>query len=290
MNPKWFKAFYFIFSSENSATSFACLYLVHYNYYMKHGIHFIEDFEGLGKADVHIHTNHSDAKPSVQEVLDYIQNHTDLDVIAISDHDTLDGYFEAQKIMAVGNYRFELIPAEEITSKQGHMLALFIKEPIKPGLDAMEVANEVHRQGGLVVAAHPFIKTRWNNQDWPMMNGVGYATLRRLGHNFDGIEVINATPTLGDENFRASMINKMLHQAEMGDSDAHILAAIGKGYTLFEGKTAKDFKKAIVQHQTRAMSNKWTILALWKYAFFFFPRGLRIVWNTIIHGRTKLPE
>lgn len=257
---------------------------------MKKGIHSIEDLEGLGKADVHIHTNHSDAKPSVKEVLEYVEHQTDLDVVAISDHDTMDGYFEAQKIMAETSYRFELIAGEEVTSKQGHMLALFIKEPIKAGLDAMAVADEVHRQGGLVVAAHPFEKTRWNNQNEPMMNGVGYKTLRRLGHNFDGIEIINATPTLGDENFRALMINKMLHQSEMGDSDAHIVEAIGKGYTLFEGKTAHDLKKAIVQHQTRAMSNKWTILALWKYAYFFFPRGMRIVWNTVVHGKTKLPE
>lgn len=256
----------------------------------KKGIHFIEEFEGLGKADVHIHTHYSDGKPTVQEVLDYAQNHTDLDVIAISDHDRMDGYFEAQEIMANSDYRFELIPAEEITSKQGHILALFIEEPVKPGLDALDTVREIHRQKGLAVACHPFIKTRMNNKNLPIMNGVGYKTLRRVGHEFDGIEVINATPTLGDENYRAVLINKMLMQAELGDSDAHIVEAIGKGYTLFEGKSAADFKKAIVQHQTRAMSSKWTILALWKYAYFFFPHGLRIVWNTILHGRTRMPE
>ena len=256
----------------------------------KKGIHLIEDFSGLGKADVHIHTNHSDGKPTVLQVLEYAENRTDLDVIAIADHDTMDGYFEAKDLMKNKEYRFELIPAEEITSSQGHILGLFLKEPIKGGMDAKDIVKEIHTQGGLVVACHPFEKTRWNNQDRPMMNGVGYRTLREIGHGFDGIEVINATPTLGDENYRAAMINKLLMQSEMGDSDAHIVEAIGKGYTLFEGKTAKHFKKAIVQHQTRAMSNKWTVLALVKYAYFFMPHALRILWNTILHGKTKLPK
>jgi len=254
------------------------------------GIRKIEDLQKLSQADVHIHTNYSDGRPTVQQVLDYVQNHTDMDVVAIADHDTMDGFFEAKKLMQGGNYHFELIPAEEITSTAGHILGLFLKEPIKPGMSAQETVNEIHHQKGLAVAAHPFERTRWNNRDRPMMNGVGYRTLREIGHGFDGIEVVNGTPTLGDENFRASLINKLLHQAEMGDSDAHIVEAIGKGYTLFEGKTARDFKKAIVQHQTRAMHEKWTILALIKYTFFFVPMGLRILWNTILHGRTKLPE
>ena len=256
----------------------------------KKGIHLIEDFSGLGKADVHIHTNHSDGKPTVLQVLEYVENRTDLDVIAIADHDTMDGYFEARELMKAKKYRFELVSAEEITSLQGHILGLFLKEPIKGGMQAGDTVKEIHDQGGLAVACHPFEKTRWNNQDRPMMNGVGYRTLRDIGDGFDGIEVINATPTLGDENYRAAMINKLLMQSEMGDSDAHIVEAIGKGYTLFEGKTAIDFKKAIVQHQTRAMSSKWTVLVLVKYAYFFMPHALRILWNTILHGKTKSPE
>lgn len=256
----------------------------------KRGIRKIEDLTRLGTADVHIHTNHSDGRPTVKEVLDYVQNRTDLDVVAIADHDTMAGYFEAQKLMQEGGYRFELIGAEEVSSSAGHILALFIKEPIKPGLSAAETVAAIHRQKGLAVAAHPFERTRWQNQGQPMMNGVGYQTLRQIGQGFDGIEVINATPTLGDENLRASLINKLLRQSEMGDSDAHIIEAIGKGYTLFEGKSANDLKKAIVLHQTRAMHHQWTILALAKYTFFFIPIGLRIFWNTLLHGRTKQME
>ena len=254
----------------------------------KHGVHKIEDFQHLGKADYHIHTNYSDGKPTVQEVLDYVQNHTDLDVIAISDHDTLDSALEAKKLVSEGNYRFELIIGEEITAKEGHIVGLFLKEVIPAGLSALDTIRAIKSQGGLAIAAHPFEQTSLNNADRPIMNGVGFSTLLKIGDKFDGIEVVNATPTLSDENIRASFINKtLILQAETGGSDAHILEAIGMGYTLFEGKSASDFKKAIRTHQTRAMYAKWTILALIKYAYFFLPIGARMVWNTLLHGKVK---
>ena len=63
----------------------------------------------LGKADLHIHSHYSDAEMSVKEILDYIQEKTDLDVIAICDHDTMKGAYEAVTLMENGSYRFELI-------------------------------------------------------------------------------------------------------------------------------------------------------------------------------------
>jgi len=74
--------------------------------------------------DLHIHTNFSDGLFSVREVLDLVSERK-LDVIAITDHDTLDGYHEAEKI--INNYNFKLLPAVEIsTNYQGydiHILA-----------------------------------------------------------------------------------------------------------------------------------------------------------------------
>ncbi len=259
------------------------------------GLKKIEELRGLGKADYHIHTNYSDGRPTVQEVLDHVQEHTDLDVIAIADHDTMKGAFEAQTLMQKGSYRFEFILAEEVTAKEGHILGLFLKEEIPAGLTTQEVIKRIHSQGGLAIAVHPFEQSSWNNAERPVMNGVGFMTLFKIGNQFDGMEIVNATPFLADENLRASLVNKtFIFQAETGGSDAHIVEAIGMGYTLFESasgrKTAKDFRWAIHHHQTRAMYAKWTLLALIKYGFFFFPMGLRMLINTIVHGKKKYPE
>ena len=102
----------------------------------KHGLKKIEDFRHLGKADLHIHSNFSDGKPSVQEILDYTQNYTDLNIIAITDHDTIAGALEAHKLMLQKYYRFELIIGEEVTAEEGHILGLFLTEAIEPGLTA----------------------------------------------------------------------------------------------------------------------------------------------------------
>ena len=250
----------------------------------KQGLKKIEEIIQLSKADLHIHSNYSDGAPSVEEILDYVEHYTDLDVIAITDHDTLEGSLKAQTLTKEKNYRFELIVGEEISSQQGHILGLFLKEKIEPGLSAHEVLLQIKKQGGIAIASHPFVRTKWKNPLIIIMNGVGLATLINERTLFDAVEIVNATPTLGEENIRADFINKtVLFRGETGSSDAHILAAIGKGYTLFEGKTAGDLHYALKHHQTKAMFSKWTLLALFKYIYFFIPLGLRIGFYTFMH-------
>ncbi|MCX6808093.1 MAG: phosphotransferase [Candidatus Berkelbacteria bacterium] len=260
---------------------------------MEHkGIHKLQDIAHLSKADIHIHTCYSDGRPDVEAVLDYVQNKTDLDIIAIADHDTMEGAFLAQEMMKTKNYRFELVLAEEITSKEGHILGLFLKEPIPPGLEVHTVIKRIKEQGGVAIAAHPFMHTRWRNPKIIMMDGIGFVALMREKDHLDGVEIVNATPTLGEENLQAAFVNRtLMFKAETGASDAHILEAIGKGYTLFEGKTAADLRHALIHHQTQAMYAKWTFFALLRYLFFFIPKGVRMVWYTLTHGRLdKRPE
>lgn len=255
---------------------------------MKHGLKKIEDLAHLGKADLHMHSNHSDGRPTVQEILDYVENKTDLDVISISDHDTMDGVFEAEKLMGQKKYRFDLIPGEEVSSKEGHILGLFLEEKIRSGMSAHNTLKEIRRQGGIGIAAHPFEHLRYREPNGLTMDGVGLLTLIKEKKLFHGIEIVNATPTLGEENYRAGFINRtLLFKAETGSSDAHIVEAIGKGYTLFEGKSAADLRHALSHHQTQAMYARWTFFALFKYLFFFIPIGIRMFFFTLWHGKSE---
>src|SRR5512145_2424585 len=111
--------------------------------------------ERLGKADLHVHTSYSDGMAGAREVLDYVEAHTDLDVLAVTDHDDVRGGLLAREIWARGNYRFELVVGAELTTIEGHLLALFVEEPL-PNLCRVEKALEaIHKQGGLAVAPHP---------------------------------------------------------------------------------------------------------------------------------------
>jgi predicted metal-dependent phosphoesterase TrpH len=242
----------------------------------------------LSKADMHIHSNYSDGKPTIAEILDYVESNTDLDVIAISDHDTIDGALEAQEIAKTREFRFEIVVGEEISTTKGHILALFLKTAVKPNMGVKETLVEIHQQKGIAIAPHPFEHTRMKNPNMAVMNGIGLKELIASTKHLDAVEIANGTPTLDDENLRAKLVNStILFCGETGSSDAHILDAIGKGYTLFEGKSSHDLKKALLSHQTKAMVSRWTFFGLLKYLFFFVPIGFRLAFYTLTHGLAK---
>lgn len=253
---------------------------------VKEGLH--KQLPHLSKADLHIHSNYSDAYASIEEILEYVENETDLAVIAITDHDKIEGALKAEELVKNGNYRFKVIIGEEVSSKEGHIVGLFLSKRIPPKLSAHETIERIHKQGGLAVSVHPLYHSRMNNNKTVWADGVGTITLLAEKDNFDAIETVNATPTYGEENLRAKFLNRtLIFRSEVGSSDAHIVDAIGKGYTLFEGKTPEELRTALEENQTQAMNDKWDLMGLFRYAYFFYPRGLRVAYNTLIHGRRK---
>src|SRR5918999_680193 len=142
----------------------------------------------LGKADMHLHTLYSDGTASVAEVLAYVEYHTDLDLIAITDHERVDGALRARELHAAGDYSFDLVLGEEITTRRGHLLALFIERRIPPLRPVTETLERIRDQGGLAIATHPMA---------PLTPSLGRRTLLQLHadpdprHHLDAIEIMN---------------------------------------------------------------------------------------------------
>src|SRR6202011_5063919 len=106
-------------------------------------------------------TRASDGLMSARDLLEYVERHTDLDVIAITDHDETSASLEARDWAARHRYRVQVVPGVEVTTRDGHLLALFIEER-PPALRTLQATAEwVLAQGGLCVAANPF--TRWTH-------------------------------------------------------------------------------------------------------------------------------
>ena len=197
----------------------------------------------MGKADLHIHTAYSDGMAEVPELLDYVQEQTDLDIIAVVDHDDVRGALAAREAWAKGRYRFEVVTGIEVTAIEGHVLALFVEEPV-PSLVAVEqVVESVRKQGGLCVVPHPL--------SW-LTRSIGARTLVRSAGSLDGIEVACCSPAARVSVRRAAALNRSLGLAEVGGSDAHFLQAIGSAYTEFAGRTGSQLKEAIVARKTSA--------------------------------------
>lgn len=244
-------------------------------------------FEKFGKADLHIHSNFSDAKMSVEEILDYAENKTDLDLIAITDHDTIAGALKAQKIAQRKNLRVKVIIGEEISCQEGHILALFINQKIPEGGSVKKTLRLIEKQSGMAIAPHPFYQTRFQ-KDIITIDGIGFTALAEHADRFQAVETFNANPILKKQNRKIQFFNKsFLFKSEIGGSDAHILEAIGVGYTAFEGKSIEELKLAIASGRTLAFSKRWKITTLLKYAFFIMPRVILLFLSTLIHGRVK---
>jgi predicted metal-dependent phosphoesterase TrpH len=202
----------------------------------------------VGKADLHIHTRISDGMAPVSTVLEYIEHQTDLDVVAITDHEDANGGLIARELAAKRGYRFEVVVGAEITTLQGHVLALFI-EKTPPSFRGIESTLEVvHDAGGLAIVPHPL--------SW-LTRSISERTLDRLqssaSSRFDALELANPSPAGLRTRERAIQANSERWRLPVtGGSDAHHLPHIGMGWTDFPGRTAAELRESIVSGQSGA--------------------------------------
>jgi predicted metal-dependent phosphoesterase TrpH len=207
-----------------------------------------------------MHTTFSDGWPAPKELVDYARA-IGLDVIAVTDHDTIEGALRARD-HAAGHAKPHVIIGEEVSSRDGHIVALFIERKVRPGMSAAATVHAIHDQGGLAVAVHPFWRTQRRTSGGPV-HGVGWLAAEL---DFDAVEVENATPGFYVFNRLARRLNMGLGSAELGGSDAHILDALGRAYTEFPGKTPKALRAAIESATTMARRRRYKAVGLMRYA------------------------
>ena len=135
-----------------------------------------------------------------------------LNGIAITDHDSLKSW-DSLKRMKFDN--FIIIPGEEISTRQGHLIALGIAEVIKPGQEVLETIDKIHQQGGIAIAPHPF--------------DIGKKGIRNFSRFADAIEVFNAMNLDRFANLRTLKYAKKFKKPMVAGSDAHLKEWIGRG-------------------------------------------------------------
>jgi predicted metal-dependent phosphoesterase TrpH len=196
----------------------------------------------MGKADLHVHTSWGDGTATVRQILDHAAAHTDLDVIAFTDHDDLRAGWEAQELAA--EYRLDVIAGMEITTLQGHLLALFLERPVKMLRTLEWTIEAIHDQGGMCIAPHPL--------SW-LTRSLGERAIRRTAAQLDAIEVLNPSLAGRVTAAKVAALNaSALCLPETGSSDAHHLLGVGSAFTHFEGTTTTDFRRCLQAGTTRA--------------------------------------
>jgi predicted metal-dependent phosphoesterase TrpH len=218
-----------------------------------------------GKADLHIHSYYSrDAFSSPRLILKRAKEQG-LDIIALTDHNSIKGAVKAQKIAP--RFGIEVIIGEEINTKQGDILALFIKELIKPWKTISETIKEIHQQGGLAIIPHP--------GNW-LLEGISKEDLLKVYKELDGIELLNSSwPGKIGRKENEEMNKSIFKLASTGGSDAHLASQVGCAYTVFPGKTKADLYKAIKEKATLPEGGQWSF----KDNFFWMINSLRILYR-----------
>jgi predicted metal-dependent phosphoesterase TrpH len=203
------------------------------------------------KADLHLHTARGDGMASVEELLDHVESGTDLDLIAVTDHDQLEPGIEAREAHARrGGYHFAVITGVEITTIEGHLLALGLETPVASFRPLTTTIDAIHRQGGLCLIPHPM---SWLTRSIGR-HGIERVLRRRAdGLWFDGIELSNQSPA-GRVTERAvrRLNNGRFGLPVAGGSDAHYLPVVGTGFTAFPGRGVAGLRVALAAGATWA--------------------------------------
>jgi len=207
-----------------------------------------------GRADLHVHTVWSDGAQRPETIVEAA--HGRLDVVAITDHDEIRGALRARDFAREHpELGVDVVVAEEISTLNGHLLGLFLEECVPPGLTALETISEIHAQGGLAVAAHPFHPIRGVSR--------GHVSIGRMIRDLplDGIEAVNNAGVFSAPyNAWAALRNLELMLPVTAGSDAHDVWYLGSAVTRFEGFDAADLRRALLAGRTRAHVDwSWTV-------------------------------
>jgi predicted metal-dependent phosphoesterase TrpH len=199
-----------------------------------------------GVADLHVHSMASDGVDGVEAILDAAVARG-LKVLAITDHERIDAAVVAHRIALERDLPLEVIVGEEITTRNGHLLGLFLRERIKPWSSMRSAVRRVHEQGGIAIVAHPLVP-------YPLCASAG--TIRRLltdpdpRVHPDAIEAFNPTTAAMRWTRRVPAFVEESGVAAVGGSDAHRASNVGHVVTRFPGSTADDLRAAIAARET----------------------------------------
>jgi predicted metal-dependent phosphoesterase TrpH len=170
--------------------------------------------------DLHNHTIHSyDARNRPD---DYRRGYEAgrFDVVAITDHNTIAGALELREAAP-----FPVIVGQEIDTADGELIGLFLTEPVPARLAAIETAERIRAQGGLVYLQHPFYRIVRGRLQPPAREALRG---RRL---IDIVESRNGGPFAASANVRALAWARACGLPHAAASDAHVPAAIGSCLT-----------------------------------------------------------
>lgn len=180
------------------------------------------------KAELHVHSNFSDGRDSVRKLLEEALRKR-IELISITDHNTIQGSLEAMDIVIEEKIPIVVIPGIEVSTSTGHLLVFGLVKDIEPGLSMGETCGIAKSLDCITALAHPFDIFRKGSlkiEDFKIV---------------DCVEVFNAKSYF---NFLAKRYAEKFGKRGIGGSDAHAANQIGLVVNYLEIPEKKAILKA----------------------------------------------
>lgn len=203
------------------------------------------DFEEL-KVDPHVHTCYSHDSLLSPRTLFKVCKMGGINCIGVTDHNSITGALKMKR------YPLKIIVGEEITTKSGEVIGLFLNECISKNLSLEETVDKIKEQDGLVYIPHPFDTIRKSRLK--VKNGYFWRKV-------DIVEVFNSRVFFNKDNIKAFNLARKLNCAKAYGSDAHTCIEIGNAYNILDNFDSKrefvrNLKKSI---QFGRKSSVWVL-------------------------------
>lgn len=185
----------------------------------------------LIRADLHVHTVFSyDASIQPKTLVDQLLAHPFIKAIAVTDHNTVRGYYKVRELASVYD-DIIVIPGVEVSTVGGDLLILGVAEVPPQPWTVENVIDFAHSRSGLVIAAHPY-----------RAFGLGDSA---KNYSIDAVEVLNGGCPR-QLNILAEKLAKMAGLPGVAGSDAHRKEELWSVYTEIQASTdLEDILKAI---------------------------------------------
>ena len=172
------------------------------------------------KLDLHLHSEYSgDGMGSPKEIIKILKK-KGLNGMAITDHNTVEGSIKSLKIAPKD---FIVVPGVEISTSDGHIIALNVRETVQKNLSVEETVEKILDLGGTPIVPHLFRN----------MSGINKENLMKIISKVTVIEVFNSC-SVATTNLKTAKIAKELKLGGTGGSDAHDTNFVGWGYTTID--------------------------------------------------------
>lgn len=182
---------------------------------------------GKMKIDLHCHSEASADCSTPLELFPDRCRQRGVWVQAITDHNEIWGAQKLQEMveeekMKKAGFPLTIIVGEEVSTTNGEIIGLFLKEKIPAGLSPKETVAAIKEQGGLVCLPHGFDPLkRWRLHP---------TALETVADEIDIVETFNARISQLRWNQAAVDWSRLHGVAMSAGSDAHTLADIGSAW------------------------------------------------------------